>query len=144
MNAESASADASHVRRGLADFLSRIRRWVAALNARHRLRAEIDALDRAGVLDDALRDVNMTRSDVNAIVDADPESPRRLAEMLTRLDLADRLRGNERRWLRDIQVVCLNCRAAGRCDRWLSRGRKAGVEEFCPNAQTFEALLGGD
>jgi hypothetical protein len=142
MNAESASADASHVRWDLADFVGGIRRWAAALNARRRLRAEIDALDRAGVLDDALRDVNMTRSDLNAIVDADPEGLRRLEEMLTRLDLADRLSGNERRWLRDIQVVCLNCRAAGRCDHWLSSGRKTGIEEFCPNAETFTALLG--
>jgi hypothetical protein len=142
MNAGSASVDASRLRRRLVDFLGGIRHWAAAANARRKLRAEIDALDSAGVLDDTLRDFNMSRSDVEAIVNADPEGPRRLEEMLEWLALADRLRGDERGWSRDIQVVCLKCQTAGQCDYWLRGDRKGGIEEFCPNAETFKALRG--
>src|SRR5450755_2315699 len=114
---------ATRLRHCLVDFLGGIRHWAANEKARRRLRAEIDGLDRTGLLDDVLRDFNMNRSDVGAILNADPETPRRLEEMLEWLDLADRLRGDERRWLRDIQTVCMRCQAAGQCENWLSGDR---------------------
>jgi Family of unknown function (DUF6455) len=89
-----------------------------------------------------IRLFNMNRSDVGAILNADPETPRRLEEMLEWLDLADRLRGDERRWLRDVQAVCMRCQAAGQCENWLSGDRKGDIGEFCPNAETFKALRG--
>jgi len=101
MSGEYALADAARLRRNLVEYLRGLSYWAATVRARRNLRAEIDALERAGVLDDVLRDFDMTRSDIDAMLNADPETPRSREEALEWLNLADRLRSDERRWARD-------------------------------------------
>jgi hypothetical protein len=101
MSDEFALADAARLRRSLAEYLRELSRWAATRTARRNLRTEIDSLERAGVLDRAQRESAMTRSDINAMLDADPETPRNPKEVLAWVDLADRLRSDERRWARD-------------------------------------------
>ncbi|MGA2793966.1 MAG: hypothetical protein ABSE69_10595 [Roseiarcus sp.] len=101
MNGEYALPDAVRLRRHLVEYLRGLSHWAATVRARRNLRAEIDALERAGVLDHVLRDFDMTRSDMNAMLDADPETPRSHEEVLEWINLADRLRSDERRWARD-------------------------------------------
>jgi hypothetical protein len=101
MRDEFALAGAARLRRSLAEYLRELSRWAATARARRNLRAEIDSLERAGVLDHVLRDFAMTRSDIHALLDADPETPRSHKEVLAWVDLADRLRSDERRWARD-------------------------------------------
>jgi Family of unknown function (DUF6455) len=131
---------ASQDRSRLVDLLGGIRHWAANENARLNVPPEIDTLDRTGPLGDVPRDFNMTRSDVGAMLNADPETPRRLEELLEWLDLADLLRGGSRRWFRDIQVACQRCQATGNCDHWLAGDRKRAIGEFCPNTKILKAL----
>ena len=35
---------------------------------------------------------------------------------------------------------CLNCSVSTSCGKWLEEGKKAGYEEFCPNAGYIEGL----
>jgi len=142
MNAPFLSNNASGFRRRLVDFLVEARRWAATAKARRNLRDEIDCLDRGGELDGVLGECNLSRSDIETIVKGDRRASRRLEQMLERLDLTDRLRTSERSWSRDIQVVCMRCQATGQCDHWLRGGQKEGMADFCPNAETFNALRG--
>jgi hypothetical protein len=142
MDTSPASAEGSGFRRGLANLAGGFRQWFADQRARRRLRAEIEALDRAGALDGVLGDIEMTRSDVDAIVEGDPRSGRRLQEMLARLGLAGALRRAGGKWSRDVELTCLRCAQTKQCDHWLKSGRQDGMEEFCPNANTFKTLPG--
>ncbi len=101
MSGEYALPDATRLRGHLVEYLRGLSHWAATVRARRNLRAEIDALERAGVLDHVLGDFDITRSDINAMLNADPETPRSPQEVLEWLDLADRLRSDERRWARD-------------------------------------------
>jgi hypothetical protein len=142
MSAASISDRALGFRRVLFDFLADARHWAAAAKSRRDLRDEIESLDRVGELDGVLGECSLSRSDIETIVTADPEASRRLERMLERLDLTDRLRTSERSWSRDIEVVCLRCQATGQCEHWLQGDQKGGMEDFCPNAETFKALRG--
>ena len=116
-------------------------RRVAEARAQRSLRAEFDTLERAGALDDVLRDVDMTRTDLAAIVKADPGAARRLAAMAARLGLADALRRHgARRDVREIELACTRCAATGECDTWLRGSQAGGNEKFCPNAAALQAL----
>ena len=128
-----------------AGFFGRIaggmgRRLVEA-KARHKLRAEIDGLDRAGALDGVLRDLDMTRADVEAIVASDPGAARRLAGMASRLGLGEALRRHSpRRDVREIEIACTRCTSTAQCERWLNGSAESGIEDFCPNAAALHAL----
>jgi len=61
MDAELLSLRVSCLRRLLADLFRGLRHWAANERARGRLRAEIYELDRAGLLNDVLQDLNMNR-----------------------------------------------------------------------------------
>jgi hypothetical protein len=44
---------------------------------------------------------------------------------------------------RDVERVCSRCRVTGRCRRELDAGRAAAhAHEYCPNAGTFDDLIG--
>jgi AcrR family transcriptional regulator len=45
--------------------------------------------------------------------------------------------------MRDVEILCARCASKGRCSRELDAGTAArNAPEFCPNAETFEALAG--
>ena len=125
-----------------ARFFKGIKRWLAREASRRQMRAQIDSLDRADLLDEVLRDCSMSRSDVGAIIDADPETPRRLGAMLAQFDLTERVHNGGRSYLREIEKTCLLCQSTDRCDRWLGGDKAEPVGDFCGNAETFEALHG--
>jgi hypothetical protein len=140
MDAGSAPTGRSVLRRHLVDFVSGIRHWAAKEKSRRDACAEIEALDGTGVLDEVLREFNMERADLAAIVNADPGNPHRLEQMLARLGLTDRMHADMTGVARDVEMVCSRCRNAGKCDHWLSGDSESGFDEFCPNAETFKAL----
>jgi Family of unknown function (DUF6455) len=142
MNAGYISAKVSGFRHLLVDLITEARRWAAVAKARRNSRDEIESLDRIGELDGILSECSLSRSDIETLVSADPQASRRLEQMLERLDLTDRLRKSERGWSRDIQTVCFRCQAIGQCDHWLKGDKEGGIEQFCPNAETFKALHG--
>jgi len=118
-----------------------IGRRVADARARRVFRAEIDALDRAGTLDGVLGDLEMTRADIETLVQADPGAARRLAAMTARLGLTDALRRRAGpATAREIELVCTRCAATNECEHWLSGDKDGGNEQFCPNAGALEAL----
>lgn len=139
MSGNPAVTDGSRLHRHLTDLVEGLRHWAAVAKAHHEMREEFEALDRAGYLDEVLRDANLSRSDLESLINADPKAPERLGRMLDRLGLADRLR----EWpavLRDVQKVCGICQTTGECEHWLRDEREGGIEEFCPNAPTFAAI----
>lgn len=142
MDTSPAAAEGSGFMQRLSNLAGGFRQWFADQRARRRLRGEIDALDRAGALDGVLGDIDMTRGDVDAIVESDPRAGRRLQDMLARLGLAGALRRAGGKWSRDVETTCLRCAQTKQCDHWLKSGRKDGMEEFCPNAKAFKVLAG--
>lgn len=56
----------------------------------------------------------------------------------------ERLRRELPAVMRDIEVLCARCVAKGRCARELEAGTAArNAADFCPNADTFAALVEG-
>ena len=54
----------------------------------------------------------------------------------------DRLRQEMPAVMRDIELLCARCVTKGRCSRELEAGTAAqNAAGFCPNADTFEALI---
>jgi hypothetical protein len=98
------SLGATRLRRRLVVFLGGMRRWPANEKARRNLQVEIDTLDRTGLLDEVLRYVNLNRRDMLTLLNADSQTPRRRQDMLEWLDLADRMRGDDQRNVRDAQA----------------------------------------
>jgi hypothetical protein len=98
------SLGATRLRRRLDMFLGGMRRWPANERARRNLQIEIGTLDRTGLLDDVLRYVKVSRCDVRMLLGADAETPHCRQGMLKWFDLADRMRVDDRRRLRDNRV----------------------------------------
>ena len=96
------SLGATRLRRRLVVFLGGMRQWTANEKARRNLQVEIDTLDRTGLLDDVLRYVNLTRRDMRTLLSADSETPHRRNGILEWFGLADRMRRDDRRDLRDV------------------------------------------
>jgi hypothetical protein len=114
----------------------RLARWWRGLGERQRLRREFASLAAQGELDAVLGDAGASRSHLDAILKASPESPRRLAAMLQRLGItrtALRTTGA----LHEVEMNCTLCRDGGACDHWLKSGARTGQEAFCPNAATL-------
>ena len=131
----------SSLRRHLGDFIAGVRHWAAKEQSRRQARAEIDALDRAGALDDVLRELSLSRAEIDDIVNVDPDSPQRLERMLARLGLTEAVPAASAIG-HDVQRVCQRCSRTSTCEHWLEAGAQEGFESFCPNAETFQALRG--
>lgn len=118
-------------------------RWAhrrADARLREELRHELRCLDEAGELDGALAEIGLSRAAIPELLQRYPGSVRRYGAMTGRLGVRPpspraglvALVGSRRR--------CLFCSESGRCDRWLESDARRGNEEFCPNADTFEAM----
>ena len=140
MSGKDSAAGTSSLGRRLADFVAELRRWAEAERARRVTMAEIADLDRQGLLDEALADLNLSRDDLEAIVNADPDMPPRLAAMADRLGVTSGLEDMPKRWSHDLAQVCKSCPRPDECDRWMKSGATEGYERFCDNAQTLTAL----
>lgn len=119
------------------------RRW-AAMRAdarlREELRYELRCLDEAGELDGALAQIGLSRAAIPELVRRYPGSVRRYGAMAARIGVRPpspraglvALIGSRRR--------CLFCGETNHCDRWLASDARRGYQDFCPNAETFDAM----
>lgn len=135
-----AAGRGSRLQQRLVDLVEGMKSWAAAARAHHALREEFEALDQAGYLDEVLHDSNLSRSDLEALINADPKAPERLERMLAKLGLAERLQRDWPAVLHDVQKVCGICQTTSECEHWLRGEREGGIEAFCPNADTFAAI----
>jgi hypothetical protein len=122
------------------EFVSGLARWAAAERARRQAIAEIANLDNQGLLDEVLADMSLTRDDLEAVINADPEAPPRLEAMAERLGVTEKIAHMPTRWSHDLALVCKTCPRPEECDRWMRSGATEGFERFCDNAQTLKAL----
>ncbi len=136
------SSDAGHrLGRHLSDFVGGIRQWAAAEFARRESRAEIESLERNGVLDEVLREMGMSRDDLDAIVNAGDRVPHRMEAMLAHLGLTKQYKEGVPRWAMEAPMLCRQCADTEKCDHWFKGDRKGPTDEFCPNTATFKSLL---
>ena len=68
-------------------------------------------------------------------------SERRMKEMLQRAGLDPEIatQVDSESIIREVRRRCRKCQSEGLCERWLA-GKAEGNNDFCPNAQVFEAL----
>ncbi len=124
---------------GAGHIVARIRAALQAMRDRHRLRRELEVLDSEGDLDRILADAQLSRGDIEPLLENYPASAHRLDDMAARLNVADALH-RDPATERDMQHLCSVCQEMGRCRRWLDSGATEGFQEFCPNAAALEAL----
>ena len=124
----------------LADLAGRAARAVEDRRQRRALARELDGLGNGRLLDATLADMQLSRSQVPALVGGFPQRQRLFNRMLARIgvapaQLADRATRNELMWR------CTACQVDKTCRRWLDAGRTRGYEAFCPNASAFKRLV---
>jgi len=108
--------------------------------SRSAMRDELADLDRRGGLDAFLQDIGLTLPEMERIVRGMPEAGRLLPAMAERQGVEiDSLDPRTRYVLRQ---TCATCAAHRRCRRYLAAadGALAESEEFCPNAELFDAI----
>jgi len=106
--------------------------------ARHALRQELLDCDRVGVLDTILSDLQMSRGEIEPLIENYPLSTRLFGAMATRLGVDPMHDGPHLH--RAIQRTCAVCAYQRECQHWLDSGRSEGYDEFCPNADYWHAL----
>ena len=129
----------------IAGWIDGLKERIAAARENARIRADLEhelaCLDRAGELDGVLDSLGLGRGAVDFLLENYPGSARRFNAMTERLGVADKappaaaidaLAGPRRR--------CLFCEEVHQCEDWLKDGKTEGYREFCPNADTFDAL----
>jgi hypothetical protein len=119
-------------------WFRRARGVLSDLAARHVLRQELLECDRSGVLDSVLADLQMSRGELEPMVENYPLSRRLFGAMAVRLGIDPACDGPLMR--RGLQHTCAVCAEQRRCQQWLDAGRTEGYEEFCPNADYWHAL----
>lgn len=140
MDVSDPKPESSALSRHFGEFVAGIYRWAAAERARRQTLAEISSLESQGLLDEVLADMSLTRDDLDAIVNADPEAPPRLSAMAERLGISEKIAAMPTRWSHDLSLVCKTCPRPEECDAWMRSGATDGFERFCDNAQTLKAL----
>ncbi|HXV24189.1 MAG TPA: hypothetical protein VED46_08010 [Alphaproteobacteria bacterium] len=120
--------------------IARLRGWFHGIA--ERLRDERE-LARMGSRE--LSDIGASRADLDILIHAPFDAPKRLEAMLRRL----RIDPNglvARRWLRlDLERTCALCGERHVCRSWLASRSRTGYERFCPNAERLRQLkLGGE
>jgi hypothetical protein len=134
------ASGSTELKRQLTDFVTGIKHWIKAAEAHRQMRKQLAALEEAGMLDDVLHDLSLSRSDMDAIVAADPQAPLRLDAMVERLGLADAVHAAGGSMERALELTCLHCQNTATCDHWLRGGGTEGSEAFCANAEIFKTL----
>lgn len=121
--------------------VDQLRTWVHRalrdLAVRHALRQELLECERSGVLDSVLTDLQMTRGELEPMIENYPLSRRLFGAMAVRLRIDPMCDPAMRR---AVEHTCAVCRHQRECRQWLKSGRTEGYEEFCPNADYWHAL----
>jgi hypothetical protein len=110
----------------------------------YRCKAELAALPRTE-LERIAQEVGASASDLTALEcnHTGPETlmPERLRQL--GLDATYVARTNMALY-RDLERTCARCLSSGRCARDLAKGDvQAGMDDYCPNASTMDAVLIG-
>lgn len=119
-------------------LFNRARGAVRDVAARHALRQELLDCDRTGTLDSILSDLQMSRGEIEPLIENYPLSTRLFGAMAKRLGVDPT--HDEPQMRRAIQHTCAVCAYQRECQHWLDNGRTEGYEEFCPNADYWHAL----
>jgi uncharacterized protein YjiS (DUF1127 family) len=109
-----------------------------------RLRREMAELEQRGELDRTLSDAGLSQSDVPRLMQAHPQTPQQLAQMMRRLGL-ERARlpqdAGTAAELRAMEWRCAGCGEWRHCRAWLAEGSEAeNYHRFCPNAAALDEL----
>ena len=107
-------------------------------------RSAITELDRCGdeELAHIARDVGLAPADLCAIAANGPDQENLLGQRLVAVGLSTAELGHSApQTLRDLERVCSQCAARGRCSRDLaSNAADRRWREYCPNVATIDAL----
>lgn len=116
----------------------RARDALRGMAARHGLRQELLECDRSGVLDSILSDLQISRGELEPMIENYPLSVRLFGAMVERLGVDPMCDGPQMR--RAVQHTCAVCGDQRECRHWLDSGQTEGYDEFCPNADYWHAL----
>jgi uncharacterized protein DUF6455 len=103
-----------------------------------------DELTRCGCEEVAriAHEFGLSSADLNELVRRGPDSATRLPQMLAALGIdGAAVSRDEPAVMRDLERLCSMCEHKRECSNELAAGRaKASYHEFCPNAETLDAL----
>jgi uncharacterized protein YjiS (DUF1127 family) len=130
--------------RGLRQLPDWLRLTVEGWREHARFRREMAELDQRGELDRTLSDAGLSQSDMPRLMQAHPQTPQQLAQMMRRLGL-ERARMPQdpgtAAELRAMEWQCGACSAWRHCRAWLDAGGEAeDYHRFCPNAAALDEL----
>ncbi len=126
----------------IARQLGRARQIFSDLRSRGALRARFADIDSSVGLDDFLKDIGLSRTEMERIVRGSAEAERLLPAMTKRLGVDIEKLSPAQRYR--LGKACATCRSHRRCRRWLAAAsnESTGYGAFCPNAELFDAALG--
>ena len=114
-------------------FVTRIAERVRLWRERRRWVHEMEAAATLGRLDDLLNDVELTRAELDRLIEGPPDAGRQL-ETLARMAQVD-LHAVDAAALREATWKCAGCRSRTACKGWLRDGVWRGDGDArCPNA----------
>lgn len=108
------------------------------------LRRELEALHERGELDRALTDAGLSPSDVPRLMQAHPQTPQQLGQMMRHLGIDRGSLPHDAETAAELRAMewrCGECVTWRRCRHWLAAGD--GPEEyraFCPNVVALDEL----
>ncbi len=119
--------------------------WIARLKEHVRRTADRlrDERELATMGPRELSDIGASRADLEILIHAPADAPKRLEAMLRRLRI-DPAGLAAKHWLRlDLEWTCALCGERPACRAWLASRSRTGFERFCPNAERLRALKSG-
>jgi hypothetical protein len=120
-------------------LLTRVVDWFAA---RMRASSERNALTRDDITEMA-HDLGLCEADLRDVLPGARDNTRLMDAMMRARGLDPMLVSQmSAAVMRDLELTCTRCGAVGRCKHDLAAGIAAAhCNEFCANAETFDALL---
>jgi hypothetical protein len=122
-------------------LLGHLGRWCQSWFKRRAALAELDRyslpeLERLG------RDAGVGGNDLRVLAGKWPDSANLLTRRIAELGLnATEISRADPQTMRDLQRVCTICASKGECEHDLARHENTSDwQEYCPNAETFDAL----
>lgn len=128
-------------RRAVARQLGRVRQAFADFRLRAAIRVELTDLDRRGGLDVFLRDIGITRPEMERSLRGYRNANQLLPAMARRLGIDIEKLAPASRYA--IRETCSLCRVHRHCRRWVANSStpKTAFHEFCPNSARLDDAL---
>jgi len=111
----------------------RLSRWIAVRELR-----SLDRIQRG----ELARDIGLPEDVLGRLITRGDRTDDQSRRLMYALDLdMNKVRSFDSGVARDINVVCSECLVTSRCQRELAAGTaRKNYQEYCPNAETFDAL----